>query len=236
MLNGMLWIAKTGAPWRDLPERYGPWQSVASRFYRWRRAGIWQRLLAALQRQADAHGCLDWSAHFVDGTSIRAHQHAAGARKRHGGNARQALGRSRGGYSTKLHIRTERGGKPLVLLLTAGERHEQSVFKPLMEAGAVKRGGKGRPRLRPERVVGDKGYSSRMVRRFLQRRGIRAVIPRKRNERPWSSFDRVLYRERNQVERCINKLKQFRRVATRYEKLAANYLAMVTLAAAMLWL
>jgi transposase len=114
--------------------------------------------------------------------------------------------------------------------------HLSDLQNTLMEGGAVKRGGKGRPRVRPERVVGDKGYSSRSVRRFLQRRGIRAVIPRKRNERLWSPFDRELYRERNRVERCINKLKQFRRVATRYEKLAANYLALVTLAAAMLWL
>src|SRR5260221_25242 len=77
MINGMLWIAKTGAPWRDVPDRYGPWHSVASRFYRWRRAGIWDRILAMLQAQADATGGLDWSAHFVDGTVVRAHQHAA---------------------------------------------------------------------------------------------------------------------------------------------------------------
>ena len=200
MINGMLWIAKTGAPWRDLPERYGPWHSVASRFYRWRRAGLWDRLLAALQQQGDAAGCLDWSAHFVDGTVVRAHQHAAGARKREGGASKQALGWSRGGFSTKLHLRAERGGKPLALLLTAGERHEQSVFEPLMEQRAVKRAGRGRPRRRPRCVVGDKGYSSRRVRRYLARHGIRAVIPRKRDERPQRHFDRELYRERNRVE------------------------------------
>lgn len=109
-----------------------------------------------------------------------------------------------------------------------------------MEAGAVKRsGGRGRPRRRPKRVVGDKGYSSRKVRRYLRRHGIGATIPTKRNERnerPQRRFDRDLYRERNRVERCINRLKQFRRVATRYEKLAVNYLAMVTIAAILLWL
>jgi transposase len=123
------------------------------------------------------------------------------------------------------------------VLLTAGERHEQSVFEPLMERGAVKRpGGRGRPRHRPKRLVGDKGYSSRKVRHYLRRHGIRATIPKKRNERPQQSFDRELYRERNKVERCINRLKQFRRVATRYEKLAVNYLAMVTIAAILIWL
>lgn len=80
ILNGILWIIRTGAPWRDLPPCYGKWQTVSSRFYRWRAAGVWQRVLAALQRQADAQGALDWDKHFVDGTVVRAHQHAAGAR------------------------------------------------------------------------------------------------------------------------------------------------------------
>jgi transposase len=80
VVNGMLWILRTGAPWRDLPERYGPWRTVASRFYRWQKAGILQRVLEALQQQADAAGELDWEVHFVDGTTVRAHQHAAGAK------------------------------------------------------------------------------------------------------------------------------------------------------------
>lgn len=106
-----------------------------------------------------------------------------------------------------------------------------------MERGAVKRpGGRGRPRRRPQRVVGDKGYSSRTVRRYLRQHGIGATIPKKRDERPQRVFDRELYRERNRVERCINRLKQFRRVATRYEKLAVTYLAMVTIAAILIWL
>ena len=80
IINGILWILRTGAPWRDLPERFGPWKTVVSRFYRWRIAGVWDRVLAALQQQADAAGDLDWSKHFVDATVIRAHQHAAGAK------------------------------------------------------------------------------------------------------------------------------------------------------------
>jgi len=80
MLNGILWKLATGAPWRDLPERYGPWQSVYTRFRRWTRAGVWDRLFAAVQQQADAAGQIDWSLHFVDGTVIRAHQHSAGAK------------------------------------------------------------------------------------------------------------------------------------------------------------
>ncbi len=81
LLNGMLWRLKTGAPWRDLPERYGKWQTVYSRFRRWQRLGVWQRILTTLQREGDAAGELDWTLHFVDGSVVRAHQHAAGAKK-----------------------------------------------------------------------------------------------------------------------------------------------------------
>jgi transposase len=80
VVNGMLWRLATGAPWRDLPPQYGSWQAVYSRFRRWQAAGIFDRILADLQRAGDAAGDLDWSLHFVDGSVVRAHQHAAGAK------------------------------------------------------------------------------------------------------------------------------------------------------------
>ena len=123
----------------------------------------------------------------------------------------------------------------MVLVLTEGQRHEQPVLPLLMERGAVKRAGRGRPRLRPDRVAGDKGYSSLAVRRYLKSRGIGAVIPTKADEVPDPGFDRAAYRERNAVERLINRLKKWRRVATRLEKRAANYLAILTIAAILLW-
>lgn len=105
-----------------------------------------------------------------------------------------------------------------------------------MEQGAVKRSGPGRPRIRPQRVVGDKGYTGRRIRSYLRRRGIRFTIPRLSNEPRRGSESREIYRQRNIVERAINRLKQFRRLATRYEKLAANYTAMITVACILLWL
>src|SRR3954453_2990820 len=81
ILNGIVWVLRTGAPWRDLPERYGPVGTVSSRFHRWRAAGVWQSILAALQAEADANGEVDWALHLVDPTIVRAHQHAAGARR-----------------------------------------------------------------------------------------------------------------------------------------------------------
>ena len=175
-----------------------------------------------------------------------------------GGEAqtREALGRSQGGFSTKLHLRAEGYGKPITAALTGGERHEQIALEALLDRGAIRRPGRGRPRLRPRRVAGDKGYSSPTARGRLRprrvagdkgsssptargrlrRRHIRPVIPSKSNQRRQPNFDRAAYRRRNQVERLINRLKQFRRIATRYEKRAANYLAMITLGMILLWL
>ena len=99
VINGILWKLATGAPWRDLPERYGPWQSVYTRCRRWRRAGVWDRMFAAVQQQADAAGALDWGVHFVDGTVIRAHQHAAGAKG--GARKRRRWGAARAGSARR---------------------------------------------------------------------------------------------------------------------------------------
>lgn len=81
VINGILWVLRTGAPWRDLPERYGPWPTAYSRYQRWRKAGVWDGILAQVQAGADAEGNIDWEVHFVDGTTVRTHQHAAGAKK-----------------------------------------------------------------------------------------------------------------------------------------------------------
>ncbi len=125
----------------------------------------------------------------------------------------------------------------MAFVLSAGQRHETVAFEGLMEQGAIKRAGRGRPKVRPRRVSGDKGYSSGEIRRYLRERGIRMTIPRKKNEHRSGPFDREIYRTRNRVERLINRLKQFRRVATRYEKRAENYRAMLTIAAiVLLWL
>jgi len=121
-------------------------------------------------------------------------------------------------------------------VLTGGQRQEATRVEALLERGAVRRPS-GRVRVRPARVAGDKGYTGRKIRRYLRRRGIGAVIPRLRNEpRRGVRFDRAAYRERERIERLINRRKQFRAVATRDDKLAVRFHATVTLAAIVLWL
>lgn len=133
-------------------------------------------------------------------------------------------------------MRCDRGGRPLCFHLTGGEAADYKALPHLLDRWSVRRAGSGRPRRRPERLAGDRAYSNRHVRGDLRRRKIGAVIPQPRGQRPRFQFDRHAYRERNVVERLVNRLKQFRRIATRYEKRAANYLAMLQIAAILLWL
>ncbi|MBW3634204.1 MAG: IS5 family transposase [Chloroflexi bacterium] len=160
-----------------MPGRFGKWQTLYSRFQRWQQDGIWDQVMSALQRQADAAGNLDWALHLVASTVVRAHQHAAGATGGCGGGSART---KPCGFSSKLHLGAERGGQPLILVLTGGEQHDQPILPALMERGAVKRLGRGRPHPRPHAVVGDKGYSSTKVRHYLRGRQITAVIPKGR--------------------------------------------------------
>ena len=125
----------------------------------------------------------------------------------------------------------------MTFLLTAGQRHEAPQVPALLDQGAVVRPGRGRPRMRPDRVVGDAGYTGQPVRAYLRRRGIGAVIPRRSTESQRGvRFDCAAYRDRNRIERTINRLKQHRAIATRYEKLAITYHALLTIACILLWL
>ncbi|WP_027481210.1 IS5 family transposase [Deinococcus pimensis] len=233
IVSGILWAIRTGAPWRDVPERFGKWTTIYSRFRRWTAQGVWQRVFTRVLELADRAGQLDWSTHFVDGTVVRAHPCAAGAR---GGQQHEALGRSRGGFGTKIHLRAEGHGRPFAFVPSGGERHEAAFFDELMRTGAVKRGGRGRPKIRPVQVVGDKGYSYHRIQRDLRRRGIRVVVPRRTNQPSRATFDAVTYRERNRVERLVGRMKRWQRVATRYEKRASHFAAVVTVVAVLEWL
>ncbi|MEU9930468.1 IS5 family transposase [Streptomyces anulatus] len=242
VLNGIVWKFRTGTAWRDVPERYGPWATLHTRFRRWAADGTFDRMLRAAQAKADAAGDIEWLV-SVDSTVVRAHQHAAGARK---GGRDPALGRSRGGLTSKIHLACDGRGRPLAFVVTGGNTNDCTRFTAVMEAIRVPRIGPGRPRVRPDHVLGDKGYSSKAIRAWLRRRGIAHTIPERadqvrnrarrgsRGGRP-PTFDREAYKHRNVVERCFNRLKQWRGIATRYDKTAQSYEAAVTLASLLMW-
>ncbi|MGI5380733.1 IS5 family transposase [Streptomyces sp. CA-251387] len=250
VINGMVYKIRTGISWRDLPERYGPWQTVYTRFRRYALDGVFTRALQHIQAQADAAGDIDWLVQ-IDSTIVRAHQHAAATGRKGGSTGRtnrndHALGRSRGGLTTKIHLACDGRGRPLAILLTPGQRHDSICARPLLQRIHVPRTGVGRPRCRPDQVIADKAYSSRGFRAYLRRRGIAHTIPEKtdqqrhrqnrgsRGGRP-PAFDRQIYRRRNVIERCFNQLKGFRGIATRYDKTATSYEAAVSLASLLLW-
>ncbi len=122
------------------------------------------------------------------------------------------------------------------MVLTPGQRHEAPVFLRLLVQGAIRRVGRGRPRVRPKRIVGDKGYSSRAIRALCRRHGISHTIPHRRDEHRGGPFDRAVYRLRHRVENAIARCKQFRALATRYEKRAEQYRALWVIAMTLLWL
>ena len=157
------------------------------------------------------------------------------------------MGRSRGGLTSKLHLAVEGRGRPLAVLLTAGQAGDNPQLEPLLDAIRVPTGGRGRPRKRPDHVVADKAYSHPSTRALLRRRGIGHTIPERadqqqhrlrrgsRGGRP-PTFDPARYRSRNLVERCFNRLKQYRALATRYAKRAELYRGLVVLASILIWL
>jgi len=194
---------------------FGPDTTCYNRFVRWRRAGVWGRIMTAL---ATAH---DAAVQMIDTSIVRVHQHGACITR----NRRQSMGRSRGGLTSKIHALVDANGLPVRLALTAGEAHDNRLAGKLLSR--LKSG---------TMLLADRGYDADWIRALVRQYGAWANIPPKRNRTEALCFSPYLYRARNLVERFFNKIKHCRRVATRYDRLAANYLAFVQLASIRLWL
>src|SRR5712664_1019753 len=213
-VEAVLFRYRAGVPWRDLPERFGGWKVVYQRFNRWAKSGVFERIFKLLASDADNEYMM------IDATIVRAHQHSAGAQKKDGN---QAIGRSRGGLTTKIHALVDALGNP-ANRLTAGQIHDLACAQGLIENAD------------PQRLIADKAYDADRLIDSLAEREITPVIPPKSNRKTKRDCDFALYRERNLIERFFNKIKHFRAIATRYDKLAQNFLAAVQLVSAIILL
>ncbi|WP_339078853.1 IS5 family transposase [Novacetimonas hansenii] len=209
-VEAVLYRYRAGIPWRDLPARFGDWKNVHRRLRRWCESGVIERIFRDLAADHDNEYMM------IDSTIVRAHQHSAGALKK--GGADQAIGRSRGGLTTKIHAICDALGNPVKLDITPGQDADITQAEPILE------------KINPDAFLADKAYDADRLIYRLKERGITVVIPPKRNRTTQRETDFALYRERNLVERFFNKLKQFRAIATRYDKFKSTFLAAVQFA------
>ena len=214
MVNAILWVLRSGAPWRDLPEHDPKWKSVHTRFLRWSKRGVWKHVLDALAVDVDDELAI------VDASIVRVHQDAAGGKK----TGSECIGRSRGGPSTKIHVVVDALGNPTKVALTEGQVHDVTQASEMLKDALS------------TAVLADKGYDSNAVVARIEAQGSQAVIPPRRGRRVERPYDRHLFKSRFLVEHFFARIKRCRRVATRYEKLAVTFLAMVLLACVLVWL
>jgi len=215
-IEGILYRVRTGCPWRDLPLAFGDWSAVYKRYNAWSSKDIFNKLFNQLSQLADT----EWT--FIDASYVKAHQHSAGAICKEN----QAIGASAGGKTTKIHLAVDAYGLPIMFEVTGGHVHESQIASTLIE------------RLpESEATVADKGYDSITIREQIQARGSIAVIPRKKNSTIGNhNLDVYLYKLRHLVENAFARLKHFRAVATRFDKLKRNFISTIALACIVIWL
>ena len=217
-IEAILWILRTGAPWRDLPAGFGRWKSVYDRFRAWTGTGLWTAIWDALSARSRDDEHL-----MIDSTAMRVHAHGANPA---GGQLAQAMGRSKASLSTKVHMACDALGYPLGFILTGANVSDFDQAKPLLKRY-----------LKPGTLaIMDKGYDSDAIRAYVNQLGGTAVIALHPSRSYKPPFDEHLYRERHRIENLFAKLKHFRRIATRYEKLHLTFAAMLSLSCILIWL
>ena len=214
-LEAVLYLARTGLPWRDLPPTFGNWNSIYKRFARWAELGVWPTVFLVL-----SGGNLDLEQASIDSTIVRVHQHGRGARRVEGD---QDIGQSRGGPTTKIHAVAENLGRLVHFLLSAGNVNDCTQARELIETVPA------------ENFLGDKAYDTDDTIAVIESNGGCAVIPSKANRKVQRTLDQEVYRNRNRIERLFCWLKHFRRIATRYEKLSRRFGNLILAVGIYLW-
>lgn len=216
MVEGMLYRMRVGCPWRDLPAEFGSWSTIYQKFNRWSSSNKLMKIFKALVQGPE----LEWE--FIDGSIVKSHQHSAGAAT----TENQAIGKSKGGNTTKIHMAVDAYGLPIDFELTGGEVHDCKNASEFIEKLPVS-----------TYTIADKGYDSEELRDTIRKRGSIPVIPRKNSSKIGNAdMDWCLYKYRHLVENLFARIKHFRAVATRFDKLRRNYASVIAMACAFLWL
>jgi transposase len=215
MVEAIFYALRTGVAWRDLPPCYGPWKSVYTRWRRWCALGLWPEILRLLARRAEGR------VRFIDGSHVKLHQFAANPA---GGQTAQAIGRTKGGLNTKLCALVEGRGRLLAVAIAPGQTDEVQAAAPLLET------------LRRVLLVGDKGFDRDGLRHRMLAQGCLVCVPPRSNRKRAAWWSRELYRQRHKIENFFQRIKIYRRISTRYEKLALTFLNFILVAAIFDWL
>lgn len=215
-VEAVYWIMRTGAQWRELPSYYGKWNSIFTRFNDWSRKNVWNDLKGYCIEDPDLEYVM------IDATIVRAHACASGYKK--GQQEQEALGRSKGGFTTKIHAIVDALGNVLKVIITPGQKSDVTEAKSLIEG------------IKDAAVLGDKGYDSDDLRLTIQNQNCTPVIPPRSNRKEVIEYDKFLYQARHLIENFFSRLKQFRRVFSRFDKSLKNYSSFVDFAGACLWL
>ena len=215
-IEGIFYRLRVGCPWRDLPSAFGNWNAVYKRFNEWSR----KEKLMALFNKLTVEPDLEWE--FIDGSIVKAHQHSCGAA--YGQDA--AIGKSVAGNTSKIHMAVDACGLPIHFTVTGGEVHDCKEAPELV--GALPKA---------SYIIADKGYDSDPLRIQIKEKGAVPIIPRKKNSTVGNDdMDWCLYKYRHLVENVFARLKHFRAIATRYDKLKRNFEGSIALACAFVWL
>ncbi|PND33268.1 IS5/IS1182 family transposase [Achromobacter pulmonis] len=215
VVNAMLYVAEHGCKWRGLPNRFGNWHTIYTRMRRWTKAGVLDKMFEELQREQLVRVKIEVVS--LDSTSIKVHPDGTGAPKK---NGPQAIGKSRGGWNTKIHMVAADARTAVTFCLSPGQAHDAPEGRRLLQSLG--------PASRPINLLMDRAYEGNETRQLALDLGFIPVVPPVRTRiEPWE-YDRVMYKRRNEVERLFRRLKGYRRIFSRFEKLDAMYLGFLS--------